>query len=109
MGIAMGVPRSLSVITALLGILAGLLSIAGGAALLWGSQDAMTVLIHWIGEERALGPRSVVRQPDGSALLTNPGAMARWVFLIWAVGASQVVAGACLLRRVAQGFMAPWQ
>ena len=39
------------------GIVPGLLSIVGGIALLWGSQDAMLVLIHWVGEETALGAR----------------------------------------------------
>src|SRR5688572_9295722 len=96
----MELPRSLGLISSLLGFIAGLFSIIGGVVLLWGSQDAMLVLIHWIGEERALGPRSVLRNPDGSTLLTNPGAMARWVFLFWAVGASQVISGLCLLRRI---------
>ena len=97
----------MSVIRSLLGVIVGLLSLIGKAVLLWGSQDAMLVLIHWIGEERALGPRSVIRNPDGSTLLTNPGAMAKWVFLIWAVGASQVISGLGLLRRIANVSMAP--
>ena len=32
----------------------------------------MLVLIHWVGEETALGARNVIRQPGGGTLLTNP-------------------------------------
>jgi hypothetical protein len=74
-----------------------MISLAGAIILIWGSQDAMLVLIHWLGEERALGPQNVIIQPDGSKLLTNPSAMANWVMMIWTVGASQIVAGLNLL------------
>jgi len=83
----------------LLGVVTGVLTLAGALTLLWGSTDAMAVLIHWVGEERALGPRSVIRQPGGGTLLTNPSAMMRWVLLIWAVGFSQAVAGVFLIGR----------
>jgi hypothetical protein len=82
-----------------LGVIPGLMSLVGGLALLWGSQDAMLMLIHWVGEERALGTQNVIPQPDGGKLLTNPGAMFRWMVLIWAVGASQVIAGGYILWR----------
>jgi hypothetical protein len=68
-------------------------SVVGAIILIWGSQDAMLVLIHWLGEERALGPQNVIVQPNGSKLLTNPSAMARWVMLIWTVGLCQIIAG----------------
>jgi len=83
----------------ILGGLAGLLSVIGGIALLWGSQDAMLVLIHWLGEEWALGKHNVIRRPDGSTLVTNPTSMAKWMSIIWVIGASQIVAGASLLFR----------
>jgi hypothetical protein len=85
------------VILAAIGATLGLACVLGAIVLIWGSQDAMLVLIHWIGEERALGPQSVIRNPDGSTLLTNPSAMARWMMPIWAVGFAQVVAGLHLL------------
>lgn len=91
---------------AALWIVPGLLSIAGGLALLWGSQDAMLVLIHWVGEGRALGPQNVIPQPGGGELLTNPSSMVRWIALIWAVGTSQIMAGGCLLWRAATVFAA---
>jgi hypothetical protein len=90
-----------------LGVVPGLLCVVGGLALLWGSQDAMLVLIHWVGEERALGARSVIPRPGGGKLLTNPGAMAGWMALIWAVGVSQVLAGADLIRRAARATQRP--
>ncbi|SIO15644.1 hypothetical protein SAMN05444166_2742 [Singulisphaera sp. GP187] len=89
------------IIPRILGSLVGLLSTIGGLVLLWGSEDAMQVLIHWIGEERALGASFVIRQADGSTLLTNPGAMVRWMSLIWVVGLSQIAAGVSLLKRSA--------
>jgi hypothetical protein len=82
---------------ALLGIATGIASVVGAIMLIWGSEDAMLVVIHWLGEERALGPQNVIVQPNGSKLLTNPGAMARWVMLIWTVGLSQLIAGLHLL------------
>jgi hypothetical protein len=84
-------------VVAAFGVAIGLVSLVGAISLIWGSQDAMRVLIHWVGEERALGSPNVVVQPDGSKLLTNPSAMARWVMVIWAVGLSQIVAGLHLL------------
>ena len=81
----------------ILGIFVGTLSIVGALILLWGSQDAMLVAIHWIGEERVLGPQNVLLQPDGSKLLTNPGAMMRVILLVWIVGLSQVIAGSSLV------------
>jgi hypothetical protein len=68
-------------------------SVVGAIILIWCSQDAMLVLVHWLGEERALGPQNVIVQPNGSKLLTNPSAMTRWVMLIWTVGLCQIVAG----------------
>jgi len=56
----------------------------------------MSIVIHWIGEERVLGGQNVLLQPDGSKLLTNPGAMAKIAVLIWGVGACQLLAGGYL-------------
>jgi hypothetical protein len=89
--------RPLGMVSIIFGVITGLLSIAGAVILIWGSQDAMLVVIHWIGEERVLGQQNVLLQPDGSKLLTNPGAMAKIAVLIWVVGLSQGIAGGFLI------------
>ena len=89
--------RRFGTVASVLGATAGVVSVAGALTLLWGSQDLMSVVIHWIGEERVLGPENVLVRPDGGKLLTNPTAMARVVLLIWGVGVSQVIAGGFLL------------
>jgi hypothetical protein len=80
--------RSYAVASLFLGQAAILL--VAGTVTLWYSQNLMIFLIHLVGEERALGPASVIRSPDGSTLLTNPGAMARWMTPFWALGAAQI-------------------
>lgn len=68
----MTIPAPLRHSVAVLGIASGLVGIAGAISLIWCSQDAMLVLIHWLGEERSLGAQNVIVQPNGSKLLTNP-------------------------------------
>ena len=53
--------------------------LVAGIATLWWSQDLMRVLIHSVGEERALGAANVIRPEGGGILLTNPRAMVRWM------------------------------
>ncbi|WP_020476517.1 hypothetical protein [Zavarzinella formosa] len=60
--------------------------LVAGAAMLWWSQDLMALLIHLVGEERALGAENVIRGDDGSVLLTNPGGMIRWMMPFWFLG-----------------------
>ncbi|MFH5805667.1 hypothetical protein [Alienimonas sp. DA493] len=74
----------------------GASAFAAGAAVLWRIQDLMVALIHWVGEERALGARNVVRRADGTVLLTNPGGMLLWSLPVWAVGVLLVLASAVL-------------
>ncbi|QDT15204.1 hypothetical protein [Alienimonas californiensis] len=69
---------------------------AAGAAVLWRSQTLMLGLIHWVGEERALGARNVVRRADGTVLLTNPGGMLLWSLPVWAVGTLLILISAVL-------------
>jgi hypothetical protein len=66
------------------------LLLAAGFLTAWYSGDLMTFLIHMVGEERALGRDSVIRRPDGSLLLTNPGAMALWTMPVLLLAAVQV-------------------
>ena len=61
-----------------------------GVATLWWSEDLMTFLIHIVGEERALGARNVIRNEDGSTLLTNPGGMVLWMMPFWFLGCLQI-------------------
>ncbi|GAC1447460.1 MAG: hypothetical protein NVSMB9_29640 [Isosphaeraceae bacterium] len=98
----MKLPRSFGIVSTILDVITGVASIVGGVILVWGSQDAMLVLIHWIGEGRILGPQNVLLQPDGSKLLTNPSAMAKITILLWGVGASHVIAGGFLFWKCTQ-------
>ena len=68
-----------------------------GLATLWWSGDLMGWLIYMVGYERALGAGSVIRQADGSTLLTNPGAMFVWLLPIWALGVVQISSAATIL------------
>ncbi len=71
--------------------------LAAGAATLWWSQDLMTLLIHVVGEERALGASNVIRREDGSTLLTNPGGMILWTMPFWSLGCLQITAALTLV------------
>ncbi len=93
----MPIPRSFRVVLRIAGVVAAIGCIVGSVILLALSDDAMPVLIHWIGEERVLGSQNVYHNPDGSVLLTNPGAMAKVVLMIWGIGLSQAIAGGFLL------------
>jgi hypothetical protein len=55
----------------------------GGVTILYFSEILMLRLINIIGEERALGAENVYVQPDGSKLLTNPGAIGCWTLPFW--------------------------
>jgi hypothetical protein len=52
-----------------------------------------------VGIETIVGKENVVYQPDGGYLFTNPGAMARWVFSVAAIGVLICLSGAWLLFR----------
>ena len=71
--------------------------LVAGAATLWWSQDLMTLLIHLVGEERALGARNVIRREDGSTLLTNPGGMIPWMMPFWFLGCLQITSAFTLV------------
>ena len=70
--------------------------IAVGCFTLWQSEALMIWFISIIGEEFALGNENVVRLDDGAKLLTNPGAMFRWIIPFWIVGCVQITSGATL-------------
>lgn len=71
--------------------------LAAGLATLWWSQDLMTWLIYMVGEERALGPDSVIHLENGGKLLTNPAGMVRWMLPFWIIGLVQISAAITLI------------
>jgi hypothetical protein len=71
--------------------------LVSGIATLWWSQDLMTLLIHLVGEERALGAQNVIKLEDGSTLLTNPGGMILWTMPIWFLGCLQLTSAFTLV------------
>jgi hypothetical protein len=72
--------------------------LAAGAVTLWWSQDLMLLLIHLVGEEWALGSGNVIRNADGSKLLTNPVGMIRWTLPFLGVGLVQITSAVTLVR-----------
>ncbi len=64
------------------------------------SGRLMLLLIHFVGEERALGPQNVYRLDDGAVLLTNPGAMVMWMLPFLALGIAFLIAACVLALRV---------
>jgi hypothetical protein len=50
----------------------------------------MKCLIWVVGEEFALGARSVIRLENGATLITNPVAQMKWTMPFWAIGVLQV-------------------
>ncbi len=75
--------------TTILGIVElfqSLVLLLAGAATLWWSEDLMLLLISLVGEETALGAQNVIRLENGGKLLTNPGAMLRWMMPFWFLG-----------------------
>src|SRR5947209_1711830 len=66
-----------------------------GSATLWWASDWMLMLIHIIGEERALGAGGVSRDEKG-VLLTNPGAMIMWTLPFWAAAFVEFIASIIL-------------
>jgi hypothetical protein len=71
--------------------------LAAGLATIWFSQDFMLWLLWMIGEEWALGAQNVVRLEGGSTLLTNPGAMIRWMMPFWFLGAVQILSSITMI------------
>lgn len=71
--------------------------LAAGLATLWWSQNLMGLLIHLVGEERALGAGNVIPQQGGGKLLTNPSAMVRWMLPFWVLGVVQITAALSLV------------
>jgi len=56
-------------------------------------------LIDRVGPERALGAASVLREPDGSVLMTNPTGMLVWSLPFLVGGVVLLAGGVKVLRR----------
>jgi hypothetical protein len=77
--------------------LIALILIAAGCLVGYQAEYLMLVLIHKVGEERALGNESVIRLGGGGTLLTNPVAMIRWTMPFWGLGAVMIGGGVLLM------------
>lgn len=71
--------------------------LAAGLGTLWWSSDLMSLLIHLIGEERALGEENVVVLENGAKLLTNPMGMIRWTIPFWIIGTVQITSALSMI------------
>src|SRR5437016_6341845 len=75
------------------------LAIAGVLIAVFSQQIVFPGLERLLGIEAIVGRDSVVYQPDGGYLFTNPGAMVRWITSIAGVGLLIAFIGAFVLFR----------
>ena len=57
-----------------------------------------------LGVEAIVGRDSVIYQPDGGYVFTNPGAMVRWISGVAAVGLALAFSGAFVLFRARRDY-----
>jgi hypothetical protein len=77
-----------------------LLILVGLVVVVFSEKIVFPGLERLVGIETIVGKQNVVYQPDGGYLFTNPGAMARWVFSVAAIGILICLSGAWLLFRL---------
>jgi ascorbate-specific PTS system EIIC-type component UlaA len=73
------------------------LILIGVLVIVFSPKIVFPFLEHLLGIETIVGHEWVVYQPDGGYLATNPGAMARWVLSVAAVGVLILWTGIWLL------------
>ena len=74
--------------------------IASGAfVVIFSNRIVFPGLERIVGIETIVGAQNVVYQPDGSYLVTNPGAMLRWIASVAAIGMAISLCGVLLLLR----------
>jgi hypothetical protein len=71
----------------------------GAPVVIFSNRIVFPGLERIVGIETIVGAQNVVYQPDGSYLFTNPGAMARWVVSVAAIGVVISLCGVLLLLR----------
>jgi hypothetical protein len=76
-----------------------LLVVSGISISVFSDKIVFPGLERLVGIETIVGAENVVYQADGSYLFTNPGAMARWVLSVAAIGILLVLSGALILIR----------
>lgn len=74
-----------------------LLMISGVLIVSFSQQIVFPGLERLVGIETIVGEENVVYQPDGGYLFTNPGAMARWILSVAAIGVLFILGGILLL------------
>ncbi|SRR6266511_6452129 len=75
------------------------LVIAGVLIAVFSQQTVFPGLERLLGIETIVGRESVVYQPDGGYVFTNPGAMVRWISAVAGVGFVIAFIGAFVLFR----------
>ena len=85
--------------TSRLKIIGWSLAIVGVLVAVFSQQIVFPGLERLLGIEAIVGHDSVVYQPDGGYVFTNPGAMVRWVSSVALVGFVIAFVGAFMLFR----------
>ena len=80
-------------------ILGWSLATAGVLVAVFSQKIVFPGLERLLGIEAIVGRESVVYQPDGDYVFTNPGAMVRWISAVAAVGLVIAFVGAFMLFR----------
>ena len=75
------------------------LILVGAMVVLCREQIVFPGLERLVGAETIVGKQNVIYQADGSYLLTNPGAIARWISLVAGIGILICALGGFLLLR----------
>jgi len=76
-----------------------LLIVFGILIVIFSNKIVFPGLERIVGIETIVGKQNVVYQPDGSYLFTNPGAMAKWILSVAAIGILILSVGIWLLLR----------
>jgi len=84
-------------------IIGRLLVLIGALIVIFSNKIVFPGLERLVGIENIVGKENVHYFPDGSYVFTNPGAMARWIWSVAAIGIIISVTGIWVLIRARKG------